>query len=106
MQLNSKTVKLTQLKLGNILVPRLSSKWEALGIQLNINITADQFEKIRNKEHGEDSCLKLVLMLWEDNDTDDKPYTWATLLDVLRSEEMNEGELASELEQRFMPQHT
>ena len=98
-----KDLSLTQYKLNSILVPRLSSKWEALGIQLNI--TADQFEKI-NKEHGEDSCLKDVLLLWEDNVTDDKPYTWATLLDVLRSGEINEGELASELEQRFMPQHT
>ena len=105
---NSKTVSdsPTQYELNSILVLRLSSKWVVLGIQLDV--TGDQLEAIRKKGYGEDSCLKDVLIMWKEYATDActcKPYTWAIMLDVLRSGEINEGKLASELEQKFKPQH-
>ena len=43
-------------------------------------------------------CLEDVLTMWKDNATDDKPYTWATMLDVLRSRKVGEGILANYLE--------
>ena len=33
-------------------------------------------------------------MMWEDNATDDKPYTWATMLDVLRSKKIGQTDYA------------
>ena len=74
----------TQHELISVLVPRLSIKWYAIG--LGLGLSPQQLEEVQDNRPGDrDGCLKDVLMMWEDNATDDKPYTWATMLDVLRS---------------------
>ena len=73
----------TQHELISVLVPRLSIKWYAIG--LGLGLIPQQLEEVQdNRPDDRDGCLKDVLMMWEDNATDDKPYTWATMLDVLR----------------------
>ena len=82
---SSKTVNdsPTQHELISVLVPRLSIKWHVIG--LGLGLSPQQLEKVQdNRPDDRDGCLKDVLMMWEDNATDDKPYTWATMLDVLR----------------------
>ena len=74
----------TQHELISVLVPRLSIKWHAIG--LGLGLSPQQLEEVQdNRPDDRDGCLKDVLTMWEDNATDDKPYTWATILDVLRS---------------------
>ena len=91
----------TQTELITVLVPRLSRKWMAIGIALNLN--PDQLEEVHgNRPDDPDTCLKDILLMWEDSATDDKPYTWATMLDVLRSWKIREEGLADYLQQNFM----
>ena len=91
----------TQTKLLAALVPRLSIKWHAIG--LGLGLSPQQLEEVQgNRPDDRDGCLKDVLMMWEDNATDDKPYTWATMLDVLRSRKIGEEALANYLQQVFM----
>ena len=75
----------TQPELIIILVPRLSSKWLAIG--LGLGLSPQQLKEVQgNRPDDRDGCLKDVLMMWEDSATDDNPYTWITMLRVLRSE--------------------
>ena len=91
----------TQTELIVVLVPRLSIKWHAIG--LGLGLSPQQLEEVQdNRPDDIDGCLKDVLMLWEDNATDDKPYTWATMLDVLRSKKIRGEEFADYLQQGFM----
>ena len=83
---NSKTVDdpPTQHELISVLVPRLSIEWHAIG--LGLGLSPQQLEEVQdNRPDDRDGCLKDVLMMWEDNATNNKPYTWATMLAVLRS---------------------
>ena len=89
----------TQTELITVLVPRLSIKWQAIGMGLGLS---PQQEVQDSRPDDRDGCLKDVLMMWEDNATDDKPYTWATMLDVLRSEKVGEEGFAGYLQQVFM----
>ena len=73
----------TQHELISVLVPRLSITWHTIG--LGLGLSPQQLKEVQdNRPDDRDGCLKDVLMMWEDNATDDKPYTWATMLDVLR----------------------
>ena len=90
-----------QTELITVLIPRLSIKWHAIG--LGLGLSPQQLEEVQdNRPDDRDACLKDVLMMWEDNATDDKPYTWATMLDVLRSWKIREEEFADYLQQGFM----
>ena len=79
-------------QLVNLLVPHVSTKCWPIGLALKVRMT-------NIKTHEGPGCLKEVLRKWGDEPSDDKPYIWTTILDVLRSEEIDEGLLARNVQE-------
>ena len=72
-----------------------SGKWKKLGIQLKID-----YHKLKtiSKENHEDSfeCYTEMFEKWRM--CGNPPYTWATVIDALRTKLMSEEELARKVE--------
>ena len=75
--------------LSTYVIPHLTRKWYEIGLALAL--TPPELEEMRNKNEG----LVKVFQVWEEMAT--RPFTWFTLLSVLRSPDVNEYELADEL---------
>lgn len=72
------------------------SKWYNIGIQLGVSsIDLEVIEETSESTN----LLREVLVKWEANPRSDKPFTWKTVLDALRSEKVKEHELADEIEE-------
>ena len=71
-----------------------SDKWELIGIQLNID--DHKLENIKANTTGVYQRHRQVFRLWKNQIT--APYTWSTIIDVLRSKVVGEAHLADELE--------
>ena len=76
--------------MSELVIPRLSSKWYEVGLALEL--TPDQLNDIEDNHQG----ISEVFQIWEDSGK--KPFTWNTLLSVLSSPDVNEYELANELQ--------
>ena len=61
---------------------------------LALELTHDQLNDIENNHQG----ISDVFQIWEDSGK--KPFTWQTLLSVLRSPQVNEHKLANELQEQ------
>ena len=85
-------LELTHKDLSELVIPRLSSKWYEVGLALEL--TPDQLNDIEDNHQG----ISDVFQIWEDSGK--KPFTWQTLLSVLRSPDVNEYELANELQEQ------
>ena len=84
--------------LMNKVATKVSHKWKNLGLQLEIEY--DQLETISNKNQDSSLHLADVFQQWKNNRS--PPYTWTIIIDVLRSDIMQEVQLAYELEQWVM----
>ena len=82
-------IELTRVCLSTYVLPRLTRKWHEIGLALAL--TPPELEEMRNKNEG----LVKVFQVWEEMST--RPFTWFTLLSVLRSPDVDEYELADEL---------
>lgn len=71
-------------------IPYLTTKWREIGLALAL--TPPQLDDIEENNQG----LSDVLQIWEELAT--RPFTWSTLLSVLRSPILNEYQLADKLE--------
>ena len=76
----------------NRVASRIMDKWEVLGLQLNI--PTQQLSKIQ--ESSPILCFAEVFDIWERKS--DPPFTWATIVEALRSPLVNENTLAKEIE--------
>lgn len=76
--------------LSELVIPRLSSKWYKVGLALEL--TPDQLNDIEDNHQG----ISDVFQIWKDSGK--KPFTWNTLLSVLRLPDVNECELANKLQ--------
>ena len=80
----------------NDLLNRVASqamdKWKVLGLQLNI--PTHQLRTIQ--ESSPILCFAEVFNIWERKS--DPPFTWATIVDALRSPIVAENSLAKEIE--------
>ena len=72
---------------------------------MELGLNPDQLEEVEGNRADDDGCFKDVLMMWEVNATVNKPYTWTTMLNVLRSTKIGEGKLANLLSARFKPHY-
>ena len=84
------SLDLTHSVLTTLVVPHLTTKWYEVGLALAL--TPDELDKMKENHQG----ISDVFMLWEQQST--RPFTWETLLAVLKSSTVNEPELAEQLE--------
>ena len=70
-------------------------KWRVLGLELHISY--HQLQSIERSERGYPIlCFVKVFDIWERKS--DPPFTWATIVEALRSPIVNETYLAREIE--------
>ena len=90
----------TQRELKELVTSKVAHKWFPIGIGLGIS--GEQLEEIReNSDDIPDCCLGNLFYEWELNPHENKPFTWSTLLKVLRSVKVGEESLANKLEEHF-----
>ena len=91
----------SQRELKELVTSKVAHKWFLIGIKLGMS--GEQLEEIReNSNDIPDHCLGDLFYEWEQNPHEDKPFTWGTLLQVLRSDKVREGSLAKKLEEHFL----
>ena len=76
----------------NRVASRAMAKWEVLGLQLNI--PPQQLSTIQ--KGNPILCYADVFDIWERKS--DPPFTWATIVEALRSPIVKENSLAKEIE--------
>ena len=84
-------------KMGDLLVKVASNchdKCLIVGLQLFLPFS--QLYAIESRNHNPINCFAEIFDLWERQA--DLPYTWVTIIDVLRSPAVNENKLAFEVE--------
>ena len=81
------------LDLLNKVAARARDKWRMMGLQLNIPM--DQLNAMTATDPI--SCYADVFNWWQRNGS--PPYTWATIIDALRTPIVGEIQLAHELEE-------
>ena len=87
-------------KLLNAVAIELPTKWKIIGQELGIK--KPDLEKIEREKRNELlRCYEEVFDLWERQQSEDKPYTWATLIQALRSPLVRENSLAEALKRDF-----
>jgi hypothetical protein len=82
--------ELSQRELLQYVVPYVKHKWREMGIALAL--TPPQLDDLEENHQG----ISDVFQLWEELKT--RPFTWESLLMALRSPQVNEHELAKQLE--------
>ena len=86
-------------------------KWFDLGIELGLPKSDLQHIKLKNREDLKE-CLKKMLTTWLKLDAMRKRenITWATLVEALKSEIVNEKDIADKIAKKYKatkyPQHT
>ena len=86
----------TQRELKELVTSKVADKWFPIGIGLGMS--GEQLEEIReNSNDIPDRCLGNLFYEWEQNPHENKPFTWGTLLKILRSVKVEEESLANEL---------
>ena len=80
-------------ELMNKVAAKCLDKWMMIGLQLKID--QQLMNAIPNKEAT--NAFSVVFHQWKNNG--DPPFTWATIIDVLRKPIVGENQLAYELEE-------
>ena len=89
-----------QKELKELVTLRVAHKWFPIGIGLGMS--GEQLEEIReNSNDIPDRCLGNLFYEWEQNPHEDKPFTWSTLLKVMRSVKVGEDSFANELQEQL-----
>ena len=73
---------------------KVSAKWRMLGIKLGVK--THELDEISKQNQGGLLCLERVLALWKDKAN--PPYTWATVIDALKSPIVEENSVAEDVE--------
>ena len=98
---NNKTDKHpTQRELKELVISQVAHKWFPIGIELGMS--GEQLEEIQGNSNGIlERCLGNLFYEWEQNPHEDKPFTWGTLINILRSVKVGEESFAKKLEEHF-----
>ena len=73
---------------------KVSAKWRMLGIKLGVK--THELDEISKQNQDGVLCLERVLALWKDKAN--PPYTWATVIDALKSPIVGEKSVAEDVE--------
>ena len=74
---------------------RVRHKWEEIGMQLSFD--RSYLKSIWDMRQDPVRCFADIFDVWQRNGS--PPYTWATIIDVLKAPIVGEVQLASELEE-------
>ena len=77
--------------------PHTNTEWKRIGIQLDITQTKLNSIEMENPHSISDRFLAM-LSCWHDNAT--PPFTWKTIIDVLR--DVDNKRLAAELSEKYL----
>ena len=77
----------------NEVASKVSSKWKIISIQLGL--THNDQEYFMASTTDPIQCFTSVFKVWRSRVT--KPYTWSTIIEVLKSASVDEVRLAQEL---------
>ena len=85
--------------LSNDIIVPLKSKWREIGIQLGVSPDElDVYYDVRNRNIP--LCFTDVLEKWRKSDQ--LPYTWATILEILESPFIGESAVASAIKNKLI----
>ena len=80
--------------LMNFVAAALPTKWQLVGIQLGLS--AAKLSEIEHRHFSDcERCFGSVFQEWEHQDT--SPYTWETVIEVLRQPSVEENRVAEEI---------
>ena len=83
--------------LANRVAAIIPGKWKSVAIQLQIGMGA--IDAVCRDKHDSFDRFMSILDMWERSSC--PPFTWNTLVNVLKSPSVNEKELAKQLEREF-----
>ena len=81
-------------ELLNKVAAKATDKWERIGLQLDI-----EYHQLNTISSDQDhiTCYAKVFSMWQKRG--DPPFTWATIIEVLKAPIVGENQLAKELEE-------
>ena len=82
-------------ELLNFVAAKALNKWKMVGI--NLSITQDRLSCIEERYHSNEDHYLEVFQQWRSNNN--HPYTWITIISVLKAPIVQEMQLANELEE-------
>jgi len=89
----------THLDLMNMIAANIPTKWREVGLQLGLRVA--DLNSIEMRHAGDcNRYFSSVFSMWEGQLT--KPFTWSTIVQVLRSPLIGECRLAQEVEHSFI----
>ena len=80
----------------NRVAVHIPNKWMEIGIQFEI--PHSQLQAFKHECHGECSKILVEIFNYWEKQPSDKPKTWSTVIDVLRTPSVGEHTLACHLE--------
>ena len=82
-------------ELLNFVAAKAIDKWKMVGI--NLSIMPDRLNCIESQYQGNEERYLEVFRQWRSNNN--CPYTWFTIIDVLKAPIVQENQLANDLEE-------
>ena len=80
--------------LANRVAAKIPDKWKKVALQLELSVGVIQRDQ-------QDSFDQFMVVMYEWKDSLSRPFTWDTIVAVLKSDSVNETRLASELQREF-----
>ena len=77
-------------------------KWEAVGVQLDVPLST--IHTIEKERQGNLNRIAEVFDHWQRCPSCQRPFCWDTVVEVLRSPDIKETELADKISQKFCSQ--
>ena len=78
------------------------NQWELVGVQLDID--SSDLNSIRPSCQNDLQCFKKVFDLWRRNGN--PPYTWATIINVLKAPSVGEEQVAKDVTEWLSKQNS
>ena len=76
------------------------AEWQIFALQLGVHSSA--IEGIERTEKGDSkTCIFKALAQWEKSPSPKRPYTWRTVVQVLRTQIIDRPDLASRIEEKY-----
>ena len=79
------------------LAAKVSMKWKVIARYLKASHNTIESINMRYQKEGMEECLMQVFDWWQMSHT--KPYTWATIIEILEKPSVGHGKLAAHLRQ-------
>ena len=80
---------------------KILAKWRRVGVSLEIDVGV--LDSIEKQRHGDlNDCFSDVFTYWQNHSTPQSPVNWATIVKVLRSNNVGEKKLSDTIRKKIM----